>query len=48
MINNVGDIIVLLGLKVLSNDNSKRLACSRNAQVTFVEKPQFKIISFQI
>jgi len=34
---------VLLGLKVFEFDNSNMFSCSRNAQVTFVEKPEMKI-----
>ena len=40
-INNVEDIVVFLGLKVI---NSFMFSCSNNAQITSVEKPQFLII----
>ena len=39
LINNGEDIVVFLGFKVFNSDNS---------YVTFVEKPQLKIISFKI
>jgi len=43
MINNVKDIVVFQDLKVFNDfDNSYMFSCSRNAQVTFVEKPQLK------
>ena len=47
LLNDVEDIVVFLGLKVLYSDNSYMFSCSRNAQVTFVENPQLKIIRFQ-
>ena len=36
-----------LGLKVLNSDHCNIFSCSRIAQVTFLQKPQLKIISFQ-
>jgi len=39
------DIVVFLGLKVF---NSYMFSCSRNAQVTHVEKLQLIIISFPL
>jgi len=45
LINNVEDIVFFLDFKVLNFNNL--LSCSRNAQVTFGEKPQLKITSFQ-
>ena len=39
--------IVFLGLEVFVSDNSYVFYCSRNAQVTFIEIPQLKIIFFQ-
>ena len=40
MTNNVEDIVVFTGLKVLfRSDNSSMFSNSRNAQFTFVEKP---------
>ena len=45
LINNVEDVVVFLGLKVLNSENFF-FSCSRNAQVTFVEKTQLKIIRF--
>ena len=47
LINIVEDIVVLLGSKVFNSDNSNMISCSINAQVTFLEKPQLQIISFQ-
>ena len=45
LINIVENVVVFLG----SNSNcSFMLSCSRNAQGTFVEKLQLKIISFKI
>ena len=44
LINNEENIVVFLGLKVFSSDDT--LSCSRNTQVAFVENPQLKIISF--
>ena len=41
------DIVIILGLKVLSSDNSYMFSCSRNTHVSFVEKLQLKIISFK-
>ena len=35
-----GTIVVFIGL---NSNNSNMLSCSRNAQITFVEKTQFKI-----
>ena len=32
---------------MLNSDNSYTISCSRNAQVTFVENPQRKIICFE-
>ena len=49
LINNVQDIVVFfLGLKlqVFNSDISYTFSCSRNAQVTFVEKLQMKIFRF--
>ena len=43
MINNVEDIFAFPDLNVFNSDNSFILSCGRNAQVTFVEKPQLKI-----
>ena len=40
LINNVEDIFPFLGLKMFNNDNSCMFSCSRNPQVTLVEKPQ--------
>ena len=45
LIKNVKDTFVLPGLKL---DNSVKFSCGRNAQVTFVNKSQLEIISFQI
>ena len=36
-----------IGLTVVNSNNSYMFSCSRNSQVTFEEKPQLKIISFQ-
>ena len=47
LINNGEDIVVFLGFKVFNSDNSYRFSCTSNTQVTFVEKPQLKIISFR-
>ena len=40
----VEDIVVFIGLKVFNSDNSRMFFLSKNARVTFVEKPQMKII----
>ena len=42
------DIVVFQGLKAFNSENSFMFSCSGNAQATFVEKPQLKIISLQI
>ena len=39
IINNVEHIIVFIGFKVFDSDDFYMYFCSRNAQVTFVEKP---------
>ena len=44
--NNMGDIFFFLCLKVFYSNNFYMFSCSRNPQVTLVEKPQLKIISF--
>ena len=44
LINNVEDNDVFLDLKVFNYDQT--YFCRRNADVTFVEKPQLKIIIF--
>ena len=36
-----------LGLKMFNFDHSYICSCSRNAQITFLEKPQLKITSFK-
>ena len=41
------DIVIFLGLKVFNSDHSYMVSCSKNAKVTFVEKPQEKIIIFK-
>ena len=41
------DIVVFLGLKVLISDSFCKFSCSGNTQVTFVVKPQLKMIIFQ-
>ena len=46
LINNMEDIVVVLGLKVFDSNKSYPISSSRNVQVTFVEKPHLKIISF--
>ena len=38
------DIVVFPGLNVFNSDNFYIISCSRNEQVTFVAKPQLKII----
>ena len=48
LIDNMEDIVVCLGLKLFNSDNTKTFFCNRNAQVTFVEEPQLKLISFKI
>ena len=48
LINNLEDIDIFLGLKMFNSDNFYMFSCSRNAQVTLVEKPQLKIISFKL
>ena len=45
--NNVEEIVVSLGLKALNSLNSYIFFCGSNLQVTFVEKPQLKIISLK-
>ena len=44
LIMYVEDIVVFIGLKVFNSDNSRMFSLSKNARVTFVEKPQMKII----
>ena len=43
LIKNVEDIVVFLGLKVFNSDNFYTFSCNRNARVTFVKNPQWKI-----
>ena len=38
LINDMEDIVVFLGLKLFNSDNINMFSCSRNAQVTFIEK----------
>ena len=38
LINNMEDIIVFLSLKLFNSDDINMFSCSRNAQVTFIEK----------
>ena len=45
--SNVKDIVIFLGLNAVTSDNSYLFSNSKNAQVTFVEKRQFFIMSFQ-
>ena len=47
LIDTVEDIVVFLGLKVFNSDETYTFSCNRNAQVTFVGKPQLKIIIFK-
>ena len=47
LINNV-EYICFPALKLINSDNPYTFSCGRNAQVTSVEKPQLKIISFLI
>ena len=47
LINNVEDNVVFLTKKCLFLMISSWAYCSRNAQVTYVKKPQSKIIIFQ-
>ena len=47
LINIVEDIVDFLDLWVCIADNPYKFSFSRNVQVTFLEKPQFTIISFQ-
>ena len=42
LVNNVDDIVVY-SFKSVYSDTSYMFFCRRNAQVTFVEKPQLKI-----
>ena len=44
--NNVEDIVVFLGLKVFVSENSYMFACSRNAPVTYAEKPNLTLKRF--
>ena len=44
LINSVEEIVVFLGSKVFNSDNSGMSSCSSNAQVTFVQQTQWKII----
>ena len=39
LIRSMEDIFVSRGIKVFISDSSHMFLCSRNAQVTFVEKP---------
>jgi len=41
LINNMEDIVACLGLQVFNSDNCIMLSCSKHAQATFVENPQF-------
>ena len=44
LLNNVEDIVVFfLGFKAFNLDNSALSSYNRNAQVAFVEKPQYNI-----
>ena len=45
---NVEDIVVFLVLKMFISDNFHMFSCSRNALVTFVAKPEWKILFFKI
>ena len=47
LFDNVEDNLVIIGLKILNSDNAYFFAAVEIAQVTFVKKPQLKIISFQ-
>ena len=38
LINNVDDIVIFPGLKMFNSDNFYMFSCSRNAQVTLMEK----------
>ena len=42
-----GVIVVFLGLEVFHFDKFFMFSCGRNAHVTFLAKPQLRIISFQ-
>ena len=46
LINDVEDIVGFQGLKAFNSDKSLMFSCSIYEQVTLVENPQFKIISF--
>ena len=48
LINSLEDVVAFLGIKVSNSENSYMFSCSRNADVTFVEKPQFKMSVFKI
>ena len=49
LINNVEDIVVLLGLKVFNSDIFYNFSCRRYAQVTFEERNHnWKKIRFQV
>ena len=41
LINNMEDIVACLGLQVFNSDNCIMFSCSKHAQATFVENPQF-------
>ena len=48
LINNVEDIVAFLDINVFNFDYSYMFSWSRNVQVPFVEKPQLKLIIFQL
>ena len=48
LINNVEDIVAFIDFYVFNFDYSYMFSCSRNVQVPFVEKPQLKLIIFQL
>ena len=41
LISNIKDIVIFLGLNVVTSDNSYLFSNSKNEQVTFVEKTIF-------
>ena len=48
LINDMEDIVVFLGLKLFNSDNINMFSCSRNAQVTFIEKlSAWKVIKIE-
>ena len=48
LINNVKNIVVLLGLKVFISDNSSMISCSRNARTILQRNHNLKYLVLRI